>query len=139
MVRFTDLARVDFISGSNISIVNNIPAFADVLKSIIPPATAPATPASTTSAPMTLRSPLVPRSNVLLTPCPKPTHMTMIAFCEAFKLSDTTTAALSMLELDGPHLLPHLSDPDLDRWMTVGQHAAMRYAQSLWMKGYVSL
>ncbi|KAJ7756010.1 hypothetical protein B0H14DRAFT_3512289 [Mycena olivaceomarginata] len=66
----------------------------------------------------------------------KPAALTFEAFCEAAGIPHLIPK-LVVLEIDGPHLLEFIGDTDLDKYLSVGQRASLRYAQSQWKKGLV--
>ncbi|KAJ7739785.1 hypothetical protein DFH07DRAFT_778609 [Mycena maculata] len=65
----------------------------------------------------------------------KPAQMTFAEFGASFKVSAETLQRLAPLELDGPHVFEFVENSDLDAYLTLGQHAALRYAHSEWKKG----
>ncbi|KAJ7820391.1 hypothetical protein B0H14DRAFT_3735691 [Mycena olivaceomarginata] len=66
----------------------------------------------------------------------KPAALTFEAFCEAAGIPHLIPK-LVILEIDGPHLLEFIGDTDLDKYLSVGQRASLRYAQLQWKKGLV--
>ncbi|KAJ7698478.1 hypothetical protein B0H14DRAFT_3528856 [Mycena olivaceomarginata] len=66
----------------------------------------------------------------------KPAALTFEVFCKAAGIPHLIPK-LVILEIDGPHLLEFIGDTDLDKYLSVGQRASLRYAQSQWKKGLV--
>ncbi|KAJ7875504.1 hypothetical protein B0H14DRAFT_3437062 [Mycena olivaceomarginata] len=66
----------------------------------------------------------------------KPAHMTFEMFCQATNILHLFLK-LEVLEIEGPHLLDFVTDTDLDKYLSVGQRAALRYAHAQWKKGLV--
>ncbi|KAJ7883888.1 hypothetical protein B0H14DRAFT_3746151 [Mycena olivaceomarginata] len=86
------------------------------------------------TTPVHYRAPAHPPSHP---PSPvKPAALTFEAFCEAAGIPHLIPK-LVVLEIDGPHLLEFIGDTDLDKYLSVGQRASLRYAQLQWKKGLV--
>jgi hypothetical protein len=62
--------------------------------------------------------------------------MTFEMFCQATNIPHLFPK-LEVLEIEGPHLLDFVTDTDLDKYLSVGQRAALRYAHAQWKKGLV--
>ncbi|KAJ7189227.1 hypothetical protein C8R46DRAFT_1024397 [Mycena filopes] len=66
----------------------------------------------------------------------KPVEMEFAAFCNAAKLPHIA-AKLEVLEIEGPHLLDFIENQDLDKYLKVGERAALRHAHAQWKKGLI--
>ncbi|KAJ7860216.1 hypothetical protein B0H14DRAFT_3623936 [Mycena olivaceomarginata] len=66
----------------------------------------------------------------------KPAALTFEECCKTARIPHLILK-LVILKIDGPHLLEFINNTDLDKYLSVGQHASLRYAQSQWKKGLV--
>ncbi|KAJ7743542.1 hypothetical protein B0H14DRAFT_3607325 [Mycena olivaceomarginata] len=85
---------------------------------------------------------LVNLFQLIQNPCPAtPVHYHAPAHPPSHPPSPVKPAALTfelvILEIDGPHLLKFIGDTDLDKYLSVGQRASLRYTQLQWKKGLV--
>ncbi|KAJ7736647.1 hypothetical protein B0H16DRAFT_1466544 [Mycena metata] len=67
----------------------------------------------------------------------KPVQMSFAAFCLAANLHPDVATKLEILEIAGPHLLEFIENSILDQYLSVGNRAALRYAESQWKKGLI--
>lgn len=62
--------------------------------------------------------------------------MSFANFCAAAELPEIP-AKLEVLEIRGLHLLKFIENSVLDKYLKVGERAALRYAESQWVIGLI--
>ncbi|CAK5269304.1 unnamed protein product, partial [Mycena citricolor] len=117
-------------SSPSVTINNDFAAFASLLQPLVSNGQTPnASRVSPALASPALIRPISPA---------KPKRMTFDAFCKAFRLPPAIFEGLRDIGIDGPHIIAHLTNTDLDRYLPLGLRAQLRYAQSEWEKGKLS-
>ncbi|KAJ7034291.1 hypothetical protein C8F04DRAFT_1102156 [Mycena alexandri] len=122
-------------TSSGVTINNDFSALATIMQPIISASTSVINRQNPSEAPSTPNNNHLPH-RLLASPA-KPAEMTIPQFCNAFRLSADILQRLSALELEGPHLLAYVENSVLDAHLTIGQRAAVRFAENEWKKGKI--